>query len=321
MTHQEAHQLPLFQTDGKGGEVGPPVSRPPAMQPSSSLAGAIGHYRDHLVRKQYSENTIKAFLSDLRLLMRFIGRATPIDEIRTKDLRDFLTYLREGRGVPCSPKSYQRRVTTLKSFFKWLHELDVLPRDPARALIHRPAPTPLPDILFDDEIERILRVARAHRRDADSPDARPYLLFTLLLKTGIKKSETTRVALDHIDLSDETTPVVYIRYDNPRHAKKERKLALPTDFPAVFPEYRRQYHPETHLFECTGRNLEYVLQGLAEEAKVTKGCSFNMLRMTSAVRDWQAGMESDRIRQKLGLSEITWRETEEKVKKLAQPGL
>lgn len=321
MPEPNAQQLPLFPRDGKQGEKGPPVSQPPELTPNVSLASAAGHYRDHLVRKQYSENTVKSFQSDLRLLMRFIGRATPIGQIRTKDLQDFLTYLREGRGVPCSPKSYQRRLTTLKSFFKWLHELEIISKDPARTLIHHPAPTPLPDILFEDEIQRIREQAQALRHDDESPDVRPYLLFTLLLKTGIKKSECTRIELDHIDVSRPDAPVVFIRYENPRYAKKERKLALPADFPEIFDEYCAQYQPETLLFDCTGRNLEYILQGLAEDAGVSKGCSFSMLRMTSAVRDWEAGMEPDLIRKKLGLSEITWRDTGEKVKKLAEPGL
>ncbi|MDQ7029364.1 MAG: site-specific integrase [Ardenticatenia bacterium] len=278
-------------------------------------------FHDHLIRRQSSPHTVKAFMSDLRLLMRFLGRSKPVDRIRTKELRDFLTYLREGRGVPCSPKSYRRRVTTLKSFFRWLHEGGYVAVDPAAPLILRPAPTRLPEILFDDEVERILAVARARRADPDHADARPYLLFTLLLKTGIKKGECVNIRLEHVDLSRPHEPAVYIRYEDARHAHKERKLALPADFPEVFAEYKAQYAPETHLFECTARNLEYVLQGLAEEAGVVKGCSFEMVRMTCAVRDWQAGMDPDRLREKLGLSEITWRETAPKIEKLAAPPL
>ncbi len=316
-----ARQLPLFPEPGRPGERGPAVAHPPPLAPGASLASAVGAFRDHLVRRQFSSHTVRAFTSDLRLLMRFLGPATPIDRIRTKELRDFLTHLREGRGVPCSPKSYRRRVTTLKSFFRWLHEGGYIPADPAAPLILRPAPTPLPDILYEEEIERLLAAARARRNDPEHPDARPYLLFTLLLKTGIKKGECVNIRLEHLDLSRPHEPVVYIRYDDARHAHKERKLALPDDFAEVFAEYRVQYAPETHLFECTARNLEYVLRRLAEEAGVTKGCSFEMVRMTCAVRDWQSGMEPDRLRQKLGLSEITWRETAPKIEKLAAPPL
>jgi hypothetical protein len=46
-----------------------------------------------------------------------------------------------------------------------------------------------------------------------------------------------------------------------------------------------------------------------------------MLRWTCAVRDYKAKMPSDKLRQKLGLSKITWQETSENLKKLAAPPL
>ena len=48
--------------------------------------------------------------------------------------------------------------------------------------------------------------------------------------------------------------------------------------------------------------------------------SFENLRWASAMRDWQAGVEQDDIRQKLGLSKIAWRETKGKLQLLAAPG-
>ncbi|MCZ7573697.1 MAG: site-specific integrase [Ardenticatenaceae bacterium] len=321
MPTPHAYQLPLFPLEGQSGELGPPVTTQPGLRPDASLASAIGAYADHMVRKGFSANTINAFRSDLRLLSRFVGRTTPITRIATKDLLDFLKYLREGRGVPCSPKSYQRRITTLKNFFGWLAEEEIISRDPAAPLINETVFSPLPEVLFEDDISTLLGLARARRTDSESPDARPYLLLMLLLKTGIKKSEAVGIALDHLDLSRKDQPVVYIRYNNPRHTRKERKLALPVDFAEVFAEYRAQYEPQTHLFECTPRNLEYVLEGLAEAAGLSKPCGFEVLRMTCAARDWQAGMAPDLIRQKLGLSEITWRETGAKIERLAGPAL
>jgi integrase/recombinase XerD len=46
-----------------------------------------------------------------------------------------------------------------------------------------------------------------------------------------------------------------------------------------------------------------------------------MLRWTSAVRDYRDKMDPDHLRKKLGLSKITWRETSEKLAKIAEPGL
>jgi hypothetical protein len=76
-----------------------------------------------------------------------------------------------------------------------------------------------------------------------------------------------------------------------------------------------------YLFECTARNLEYVLRDLAKLAGIPGGVSFEMLRWTSAVRDYRAGMDGDALRRKMGLSKLRWRETTDKLKQLTEPAL
>jgi integrase/recombinase XerD len=57
---------------------------------------------------------------------------------------------------------------------------------------------------------------------------------------------------------------------------------------------------------------------VGDEAGLKRGLlSFENLRWVSALRDHKAKVEPDEIRQKLGLSKITWRETKKKLEKLA----
>jgi hypothetical protein len=44
--------------------------------------------------------------------------------------------------------------------------------------------------------------------------------------------------------------------------------------------------------------------------------SFESLRWTSALRDYRDGASADKLRYKMGLSKVTWRETENKLEKL-----
>jgi integrase/recombinase XerD len=314
-------QLTLPIEDASGTEpVTCKVAAPPDLTARSSLRAAMGAFEAHMQRQGFAENTIKAFLSDLNILADFVGVGTAIGDISTRDLNRFVGWLVGGRGVPCNPKSLARRVTTLKVFFGWLAEAGVLPEDPAAPVVHRPVITPLPAILSEAEIERMLGVTQMLRH-AGKPDARPHLLATLLLHTGVKKGECMNVVMNHLDLSDPTQPVLWIRYANPRRRHKERKLRLPVWWPAVLAEYRAQYQPEQALFPCTARNLEYVLDHVAEQADLAHGLSFEMLRWTCAVRDYRAGMGADKLRQKLGISKITWREVGVKIAKLAGPAL
>lgn len=316
----QAKQLPLFPQKGIRGERGPLVAETRLLESTSSLGTAIGAFHDHMLRQGFSENTIKAFQADLRLLGKHTGLNVPIDEFGTRELNDFLTWMLHYRGVPCSPKTYARRITTLKVFFSWLCETNVLIRDPAAPILHNRVVTPMPHILHDNQVDQLLSAAQELML-AENPDPRPYLLVNLLLQTGIKKGECMGIALNDIDRSNPRSPVLYIRYKNPRMHHKERKLALTRDMIPVLDRFLATYQPRQNLFECTARNLEYVLDDTAQLAGLRDGISFEMLRWTCAVRDFRRGMDSDRLRKKLGLSKISWCETEEKLRKLAEPAL
>jgi len=64
-----------------------------------------------------------------------------------------------------------------------------------------------------------------------------------------------------------------------------------------------------------------VLENVTQQADLPQGISFEMLHWTAAVQDYRAGMDPDRLRQKLGLSEIARRNTLQKIKMLAGPAL
>ena len=293
----------------------------PSLTREASLQAALGTFERHMRDEGFSINTVKAFASDIRLLGRYLGIGTPVGEIGTKNLTDFLHWLTDERGVPCSPKSYARRVTALKVFFGWLHETGVLPQDPSTAVIQQSVSSPLPDAPTATDVERALAVAESRRAGGGDhkPDARPYLLLSLLLQTGIKKGEAMAIVPNHIDDTDPDQPVLYVRYANPRLRYKERKLPLERAWLPVLDEYLQQYRPTDTLFTCTPRNLEYVLRDVAEEAELPSGTlSFENLRWASALRDWRADVEQDDIRQKLGLSKIAWRETKGKLRRLIE---
>ena len=317
-----SEQLPLFPSSGAKPEPreSTPITSNAPLTPFSSLAAAIGAYHDQMLRQGLSPYTVQAFGGDLNLFRKHVGSNLALNEITTEVLNQFLNWLRYERGVPCKPKSYQRRLTTLKVFFAWLKHIQVIADDPAAAIAHQPVTSPLPDVLYADQVAKLLQAARG-MLDAEKTDARPYLLVTLLLATGIKKSETMALRMTDIDASNPTQGVLYIRYDDAKKRHKERKLKLSPEFCGVLPRYVEQYQPKSHLFECTARNLEYILADLAKLTGLGDTVSFESLRWTCAVQDFQNGIPDDHIRQKLGLSTITWEDAGERLKRLAGKAL
>jgi site-specific recombinase XerD len=293
----------------------------PLLTPDASILAALGLFENHMRDEGFALNTRKAFTSDVRLLGKYVGIGQPIGRIGTDNLNDFLDWMLNERSVPCSPKSYSRRVTTLKVFFAWLHESGVLPYDPAAAVIQRSVRSPMPTLPTEADLEKALAITNSFRQGDinHKADARPHLLLTLLLQTGIKKSEAMNIVPNHIDRSNPDQPVLFIRYANPRLRYKERKVYLTPEWLDVLDEYMRQYNPPDTVFTCTPRNLEYILSDVGAAAGLKQGAlSFENLRWCSALRDWRNGEEPDDIRQKLGLSKITWRDTKAKLEKLAQ---
>jgi site-specific recombinase XerD len=282
----------------------------------TSLIPAINAWEYFLNDQGRSPNTVKAFLSDVRLLTQALPPDRTLGSITTSDLNAFLHWLEHERPVPCSPKTLARRVTALKSFFRWLQKGGVLVVDPAEKVVQRSVLSPVPEVLTEAELDAVLLAADRSRR-ASRPDARPYTLVALLLATGIKKSECLGIHLNHIDLNTPGEPFVFIRYASPANRYKERKLTLPEEWLLAYEEYLAQYNPVDRLFPWSPRRLEYLLEDIGKEASLTKHLSFDMCRWTCVLMDFVNNTEPEKIRQKLGVSKIQWREINLKLRQLA----
>src|SRR3990170_3957078 len=280
------------------------------------LLPTIGSWELFLLDQGKSPYTVKAFLGDLQLLAKFLPPDKTVGTVTTKDLNNFLTWLQTGRGIPCSPKSLARRITSIKAFFRWLHKSGRIMVDPAEKVVQQSVISPLPTVLTRSEQEKIIQVAEKYRQ-AKKPDARSYTLLKLLLSTGIKKGECLAININHIDLQAPGGPILFVRYASPSNRYKERKIDLPAEWVESYQEYLIQYQPKDLVFPWSPRRLEYLLEDLGEDAGIEKHLSFDMCRWTSVLRDWQSGMEHEQIRQKLGISKIQWREISMKLRQLS----
>ncbi|MBK8027849.1 MAG: tyrosine-type recombinase/integrase [Chloroflexi bacterium] len=280
------------------------------------LVHAIPFFQAHLRGQGKTQHTIDAFTADLMLVTEYHGDQAALGWYTTTRLNDFLSWMEDRRGVPCSRKTYARRVTTLKVFFKWLTETGVIPHDPASALLQRSGPAPLASILTPDEVDAVLSVARGLRH-GEKPDARPEMLFRLIVGTGIKKSEAMTLTPEDIHPDGSGGLQVLIRHQGSKDRYRERYLPLDIEIQSALDEYLAQYRPQTSLFTCTARNLEYILEDLGKRAGLAQKISFEMLRWTFGVRAYMLGEDPNTIREWLGLSEISWLETFGKIKQLA----
>jgi len=309
-----AGQLPLFGTEGSGEAPLRPLTPPPALTRDSSLTAASEAFLATLPGRKFAPNTIEAFANDLALLRFDLGPDIPLRQIGTVDLQAFLE--RGMEESAWSLKTLERRIGSLKGFFRWLYETAILDWDAAAPLAYPTARSPLPKILREGEIEQLKASARAIAERKFRPDWQPLLVFTLLLETGIKREELLGIKLEHLDLVAEP-PMLYIRSDNPKKAHKERGLPLPAEFREIYAAYTAQHPVSDMLIDWQWRMINHSLTTLGQSVGLKFPLSCNVLRWTYAVRQWRAGVKPDDLRLKLGLSTIEWATAEEIIRRLA----
>jgi integrase/recombinase XerD len=312
---ERVEQPSLFLPGTESGNVSAappaPLVRSAPLSPQSALGTCALAYQEHLRITDHSTYTITCFLSDLRLLTEYLGRETRLREVTAKRLGEWLNHLRWERETKPAPKTMARRVTFLKNFCGWLAAEHILPSDPSeRVALTRPTP-PLPELLFDDEVERLERAAAV--------DVRCHLLVLLVLRAGLKREEVMGLRPGHVDLSDPAHPAVEVHFPGQAKRRRERRMELPAEWTPVYLHYVECFQPREHVFECTERNVNYVLASAVRRAGITKRVTLQLLRDIYAVRQLRAGVAPQTVREQLGLSEEAWYESAEKYQKLAFP--
>ncbi len=298
-----------------------------ARETGLTLEDALLRYEQHLARRPLSDNSRKAFLGDARIFSRYVcgggqlGGNLQVARITAEHIKGFLTEQARSRAA-ASPKSIERRLTSLKVFFRWLHETGQIPLDPADGVAYKPFVDPLPEYLSDAEVSAVIQAARALAHSTRL-EMRPLTAILLVLDTGIKKGECLNLLGSDVALDDPDGATIWVRYDKRHLQFKERRLPISDECAQGVRAHMSRYDcgPQDRLFDCTGRNLEYIFnRKIAPQAGVP-ALTFEMLRWTCAVRDFRAGKwSSEQLQARYGLSAVGWAEMLAKLERLTRAG-
>ena len=165
-----------------------------------------------------SKNTTKEYFYDLRTFFRYlkiINKTVPtnaefdsitIDDISVEilgkvtlsDLYEYMAYVNRGRGNSASSRA--RKVSSLKSFYKYLTtKANVIKDNPTKELDSPTIGKRLPRYL---ELDGSLALLDA----ADTENKRDYCILTLLLNCGLRVSEL--ISINIKDIRKDTLTVV-----------------------------------------------------------------------------------------------------------------
>jgi site-specific recombinase XerD len=308
-------QLPLFQRKTYKGIIPTIPVEIQAPAADKTVLQTLPAYYTYLQGGGFSQYTPDDFTGDLKKFGLF-QKDKPIKEIKTNDIQSWISFLKtpNPKGEGLSAKTVSRKLTALGNYFQWLVACNVIDAkaNPMLEIANYRISSPLPEILFEQECETLLTRASA--------DPRTYVLFMLLLETGIKLEELFALKVSHFDFSNKYSPEMMIKHTGKKE-KKSRKLKLPIEIMPVFKDYVDRYKMDDLLFPYTQRFIRYLITDTAAKAGIKKRVSAQILRDTCAVRQLRRGEGIERVLMRLGLSETTWEDAKVKYQKLSAVGI
>src|SRR3990167_2115003 len=161
-----------------------------------SLRDAHQQFIGHLKGKSRASATILAYGKDIDQLVSYLQNLgkTDASEITTEELQTFMDSLVKKSYTP---KSISRKTNSTKTFFKFLKSSALISDDPANDLTHPK---------FENKPPRILnKLEYRALRDAARSDIRMIAVIELLLQTGIRIGELSKLRIEDANLTDATT--------------------------------------------------------------------------------------------------------------------
>jgi site-specific recombinase XerD len=259
----------------------------------------------------YAPSTVKTYAGDIRELSLYL-RDRKVQELELADLQDWRTAVMTSPGTQLGEKTLARKVSAVINYFGWLTSTRAITKDPSLSLVNTRVQSPLPDYLYESELEQLYQVASA--------DPRTYLLVLLLVETGMKSSEIYRLTRADVDTSDQYSPELWIRHKG-KATKKDRKVALPYRFVGAYEAYLERYDVVDVLFDFTDRFGQLLFVELRTRSGIQKELTPKTLRHTHVVRAYRRGEDPDAVFDRIGLAPDSRKEADEMYTRLAGRGM
>ncbi|TVQ50805.1 MAG: integrase [Saprospirales bacterium] len=155
--------------------------------------------------RRVSPHTIIAYLSDVLQFAEFLAECdkTFPEEVETADIRNWLSelVLREN-----SPVTVNRKISCLRSFFRFLSIRHAYKKDPARYVKGLKKGQKSPLAIKESELSQLFETLQLSGAE-NFIEYRTYIVFELLYSLGLRRSELIELKEDDIDFGRLTVRV------------------------------------------------------------------------------------------------------------------
>ncbi|WP_407692011.1 tyrosine recombinase XerC [Radiobacillus deserti] len=268
----------------------------------------VGPFVEYLqIEKNASPYTVEHYSYDLQVFFDFLQKENISDlkEVDYQIVRIFLTTLYDQQ---LSRRSVSRKISSIRSFYKYLQREDVVSENPFLAVTLPKTDQPVPGFFYKEELEKLFEVS-----DSTTPlGQRNQAILEVMYATGIRVSECVGLKMDDIDFFlgtmlvrgkgkkerylpfgkfAEDALLTYI--DNGR----KKLLTNQTDSGNVFLNARGR--------ALTTRGVRVILDKLVKEAALTVDIHPHKLRHTFATHLLNEGADLRVVQELLGHEHLT----------------
>lgn len=156
-------------------------------------------------QKRYSQNTIISYQNDLTAFFDFVSteyNMVFVNEITATMVRTWLASLKENKS---SSKTINRKISSLKAFFKYQLRLNQITVSPVAAISSLKVSRRLPSFIDQKDIKTLLK----HDFFPDTFEGKTnFLIFEILYQTGIRRSELINLKEKDVGQSSGTIKVL-----------------------------------------------------------------------------------------------------------------
>ena len=262
--------------------------------------------------RRASKRTLESYAADLRGFREYLVETDlPLDAKRHELalLRGFLASL-FGRYAP---SSVARKVSALRSFYRFLRRRGHIGKDPAALLQTPKVPKGLPRFLTVEDAFRVVEAPQKDRTRSKSLQLRDRVLLELLYGSGIRVSELASLTLDRLELDRGEARVV-------GKGNKERVVPLGNETRAALRAYlkirgtlrtkKRAPHPHAVLLgrwgtPLTVRQIQNIVRRYGTLGAGRSDLHPHALRHTCATHLLDAGADLRSIQEILGHASLS----------------
>ena len=265
----------------------------------------VRDFKDYLhLERSLSENTVQAYVSDIQQLASSLG-SKGLQSVQESELKNYLTQLSK---TEVSIRTIARLTSSIKSFYKFLVQEDLIDHNPSAHLSSPKLPKKLPEVLSHEEIMSLLESI-----DLSKPAGeRDKTIIMLLYGCGLRVSELINLKINDIYFDDGIIKVLG-KGDKERLVPIGKKTLNQVNLYLEHVRSKLAHTKESKgvlILNQRGSPLSRVyvfkmLQALAVKAGISKQISPHTLRHSFATVLVEGGADLRAVQQMLGHESIT----------------